>query len=75
MADVATPETMQLMAMFGTKVQGMMAAESQKKVKSITEAIDGDTAVVTIAFENGDEQSIDLIKADGKWKVSMSMNK
>jgi hypothetical protein len=73
MAEVATPETVQLMAMFGTKIQGMAAANG--KVKTITETIDGDTAVVTVTFDNGEEENIDLIKVDGKWKVSISMNK
>jgi uncharacterized protein YceK len=73
MAKVATPETVQLMAMFGTKISGMMAPYG--KTKSITEAIDGDTAVVTVAFENGEEANIDLVKVDGKWKVSISMDK
>ena len=74
MAQVATPETVQLMAMFGTKVQGMIAANPNGRIKSISEAIEGDTAVVTVIFENGEETNIDLVKADGKWKVSMSMD-
>jgi PBP1b-binding outer membrane lipoprotein LpoB len=73
LAEVATPETVQLIAMFGTKIQGMMA--SYGKIKSITEAIEGDTAVATVVFENGEETNLDLIKVDGKWKVSMSMDK
>ncbi|MDR1390347.1 MAG: DUF4878 domain-containing protein [Treponema sp.] len=73
MAEVATPETVQLITMFGTKIQGMMA--SYGKTKSITETIDGDTAVVTVTFENGEETNLDLIKVDGKWKVTMSMDK
>jgi hypothetical protein len=73
MAEVATTETVQLMAMFGTKIQGIAAANG--KVKSVTEAIDGDTAVVTVIFENEEETNIDLIKVDGRWKVSMSMDK
>jgi outer membrane lipoprotein-sorting protein len=73
MAEVATSETVQLMAMFGTKIQGMAAANG--KIKTLTETIDGDTAVVTVIFENGEESNIDLIKVDGKWKVSVSMDK
>ena len=75
MAEVATPETVQLMAMFGTKVQGMVAANTSKKVKTVTETINGDTAVVTIVFDDGEDMSFDLVKADGKWKVSISMGK
>jgi uncharacterized lipoprotein len=73
MAEVATPETVQLMAMFGTKVAGQV--ESYGKIKSVTETIDGDTAVATVTFENGEEENLDLVKIDGKWKVSVSMNK
>ena len=73
MADVATPETIQMMSMFGPKLEGMAAAYG--KVISIEESIDGDKAVVKLKFEKGQENSIDLIKEDGKWKVAMSMNK
>jgi uncharacterized lipoprotein len=73
MAEVATPETVQLMAMFGTKVSDAMA--SYGKIKSMAETIDGDTAVVTVVFENEEEENFDLIKVDGKWKVSVSMDK
>jgi len=73
MGTIATPETIQLVTMFGPKLQGMAA--SYGKVTSIEEKIEGDTAVVTTKFENGEETSIDLVKIDGKWKVSMSMNK
>jgi ketosteroid isomerase-like protein len=72
MSEVATPETVQLMAMFGTKAQGALAENG--KIKSLTETIDGDTAVVTVTFENGEEEKVDLIKADEKWKVSISMD-
>ena len=64
MAEVATPETVQLMAMLGTKARDMMT--SYGKTKSI---------IVTVTFENGEEKTIDLIKIDGEWKVSMSMEK
>jgi ketosteroid isomerase-like protein len=73
MAQVATPETVQLMAMFGTKVQGMVAANG--KIIAMTEKINGDTAVVTVVFENGEKETLDLIKVNGKWKVSVSMDK
>jgi len=73
MGTIATPETIQFVTMFGPKLRGMAA--SYGKVKSIEEKIDGDKAVVTTKFENGEETSIDLVKIDGKWKVSISMNK
>jgi hypothetical protein len=70
LAEAATPETAQLMAMFGEKVQAQAAANG--KIASMTETIDGDTASVTVTFENGEKQNIDLVKVDGKWKVSIS---
>ena len=69
MAQVATPETVQMMAMFGEKAAGMVAANG--KIKGTTEEIDGDTAVVTLTFENGETENLDLIKVNGKWKVSI----
>jgi hypothetical protein len=68
MAKTATPETVQMMAMYGEKAKGEMAAYG--KITSITEEIDGDTAVVTVAFENEETLDLDLIKVDGKWKVA-----
>jgi hypothetical protein len=73
MAEVATTETVQLIAMFGTKAQGMLAANG--KIKTLTEDIDGDTATVNVVFENGEETELDLIKVNGKWKVTIDMGK
>ena len=69
MEQVATPETVQMMTRFGEKTKGMVAANG--KIKSTTEKIDGDTAVVTLTFDSGETQEIDLKKIDGKWKVTM----
>jgi ABC-type glycerol-3-phosphate transport system substrate-binding protein len=35
------------------------------------ETIDGDTAKVTVVYESGEEETIDLVKVDGKWKVTI----
>jgi ABC-type glycerol-3-phosphate transport system substrate-binding protein len=70
MEKVATDETMQMMAMFGEKAAGMAAANG--KIKSTTEEINGDTAVVILTFESGETERIDLKKINGKWKVSIS---
>jgi hypothetical protein len=69
LGQVATPETVQTMAMFGEKVQGMMQAYG--KITSTTEQIDGDTAVVSVVFENGETEDLTLKKIDGKWKVAI----
>jgi len=74
LAQVATPETVQLVATFGSKLQGYAANMSQKKIKTVVEEIDGDTAVVTVFFEDGEEESFDLVKTDGKWKVDIGMD-
>ncbi|MDR0864676.1 MAG: DUF4878 domain-containing protein [Candidatus Symbiothrix sp.] len=71
MAEYATPDTVAIMAMFGEKVSGMMAAYG--KIDSVSEVIDGDTAVVTVKFSNGEESDLDMIKVDGKWKVNVDM--
>jgi len=74
LAKVATPETVQLVAAFGSKIQGYEAGLSEKKVKTITEEISGNTAVVTYIFTDGEEENFDLRKIDGKWKVHVSMD-
>ena len=67
---VATEETAALIAMFGEKAKE--GVTSNGKIKSTTEKVDGNNAVVTVTYENGETQDIDLIKVDGKWKVSIS---
>ncbi|MCL2764539.1 MAG: DUF4878 domain-containing protein [Treponema sp.] len=73
LAKVSTQETAQLMAMFGEKAQG--TAKEFGKIKSMTEKIDGDKAVVNVVFDNGENSDFHLVKEDGKWKVSINMNK
>ena len=70
MGQTATPETVQMITMLGEKAAGMVTAYG--KVKSSTEEINGDTAVVTFTFESGEISELDLVKVDGKWKVAMS---
>jgi hypothetical protein len=69
MEQVATTQTVQTMAMFGEKAKGMLA--SYGKITGTTEKIDGDTAVVTVTFENGESEDLSLVKDDGKWKVTI----
>ena len=66
----STPETAQLMALFGEKAKEGLTENA--KIKSTSEKIDGDTAVVTLTFDNGETQELDLIKVNGKWKVTIS---
>jgi hypothetical protein len=73
LAKVATPKTVQLVSTFGSKVQGYAASMAERKIKKVTEEIDGDTAVVTVIFADGEEENFDLVKIDGKWKVDIDM--
>lgn len=41
------------------------------KFNFVREEIDGDTAKVFFTDEAGEEDSIDLVKVDGKWKVTI----
>jgi len=68
-AEVATPETAQMMTLFGSMAQEQMKKAGKYKIGK--ETIDGDTAVVTVNYDNGDEDTVDLVKLDGKWKVTM----
>jgi membrane-bound lytic murein transglycosylase B len=67
LAKVTTSQTAAILSQFETKAQEHVV--SLGAIKTVTEEIDGDTAVVTVTFEN-DEEQIDVIKVDGKWKVS-----
>jgi len=66
---LVTAETADILASFGPKMTE--AAKMYGKVKSATEEINGNTATVTLTFENGKTDNVDLVKIDGKWKVSM----
>lgn len=67
--EVATTETIQLVAMFGDKAKEAVA--EMGKITKTTEKIEGNTAVVTVTREDGKTENINLVKTDGKWKVSI----
>jgi uncharacterized lipoprotein len=67
LAKVTTEASAKNLAQFATKARDHVVALGT--IKTVTEKIDGDTAVVTVTFEN-DEEDIDVVKVDGKWKVS-----
>jgi hypothetical protein len=70
LAKYATPGTVQLLTPFAEKVKEGL--KENGKITNVTEEIDGDTAEVTITFENGDEEELDLVKVDGAWKVTVN---
>jgi hypothetical protein len=76
MEEVATPETMQVMAMFGSKLKGQLEQKGADQGVTdmnkliFTETINGDEATVILKAPNGAEiDSIHLVRVDGKWKV------
>jgi hypothetical protein len=68
-AEVATPETVELIEIFGFEIAER--AVQTNKSKTVTEKIDEDNAVVKFTFEDGKEDNIYLKKVDGKWKVQI----
>lgn len=68
--ETATPQTVRAVAMFGDKAK--TGASSYGKIKSVSEKIDGDKAVVTVTFANGKKEDVHLVKTDGKWKVTIT---
>jgi hypothetical protein len=69
----ATPETVTAVAMFAEKLQGMLALKGG--IASTKEAIDGNSATVTVTFRDGTSETIDLVKGDGRWKVCVNDEK
>lgn len=67
LAKVTTEKSAKNLAQFATKARDHVVALGM--IKTVTEEINGDTAVVTVTFET-DTEEIDVIKVDGKWKVS-----
>jgi hypothetical protein len=66
-----TPETMQMVATFGSKLQPML--KGRGKIKSMNETVTGDEAKVEVTYENGDSDTYDLVRKDGKWKIHADM--
>jgi hypothetical protein len=65
----ATAETVSTARVYAEKAKGYVAAKGG--VVSTEETIDGKRAVVTVKFKDGSTEKIDLVKAKGKWKVSI----
>jgi isopenicillin N synthase-like dioxygenase len=66
----ATPEMMQMIAIFDEKEKG--ALSSYGEITDTAEEINGDTAKVTLTFANGETSALDLVKVKGKWKVTFT---
>jgi len=68
----ATPETAELLTVFGDKARAN--SRDRGGIKSATHTINGNNAVVDLTFENGATEKVNLIKVDGKWKVTAAKN-
>jgi ABC-type glycerol-3-phosphate transport system substrate-binding protein len=66
----STEETATLMGSMLEKASE--SAKERGKPVSFSEEIDGDTAVVTVKYAD-DEDTINLKKIDGKWKVDFKI--
>ena len=64
-----TPEGAQMMTMMGEKTKGMMAAYGG--IAKTQETINGNNAVVKVTYKNGETSDYELVKIDGKWKVTI----
>ncbi len=75
LAKVLTPQMAELITLLDdSMIEGIKeeAAGGSKVIKT-SEKIDGNTAVVTFTFEDGETEDIALIKIAGKWKVDLGM--
>jgi anionic cell wall polymer biosynthesis LytR-Cps2A-Psr (LCP) family protein len=68
--EIMTEDAAPLMIMYVEKAKGTI--ENQGKIVKTEEKIDGDKATVKVTYEDGSTGDFDLIKVDGKWKVTMS---
>ena len=67
--ELMTEKDAQMMSMFMEKAQGTVSARGG--VAKTEETIDGDTAKVKTTFKDGSTEELNLVKIDGKWKVTM----
>ena len=64
-----TPEAAALIVGMLEKAQGGVGEYGG--IASTEETINGDTAKVKVTFKNGETGDFDLVKVDGKWKITM----
>jgi len=67
--ELMTPEAAQMMAMMGEKSKGML--KTYGGIAKTEETIDDDEAHVTVTYKNGETGDFELVKIDGKWKVTL----
>jgi len=66
--ELMTSDAAEMMVMMGDKAKGMLA--SYGSITNTRETINGDTATVVVTYQNGETNDFELIKVDGKWRVT-----
>jgi preprotein translocase subunit SecG len=69
-AATMTDDSAALVISLMEKAKGQMV--DKKGVASTEEKIDGDKAVVKVTYKDGSTDDLNLVKVDGKWKVTVS---
>ena len=68
--ELMTPDAAGMTTMMGDKAKGTLA--SYGPITNTKETINGDFATVVVTYRNGDTGNFDLVKVNGKWKVTMN---
>jgi len=69
-SELATSDAAQMLLLIGEKAKGMISEKGG--IIKTEETISGDTAVVKVTYKDGETEDFDLIKENGKWKVSIN---
>jgi len=64
-----TPEAAQMTIMMGEKAKGIIV--SYGGISKTEETINGNDAYVEVTYKNGETSDFELVKIDGKWKVTI----
>ena len=64
-----TPELAALIISMMEKAQGQVTERGG--IASAVETIDGDTAIVEVTYNDGTSETMNLVKVDGQWKITM----
>jgi ketosteroid isomerase-like protein len=67
--ELMTPESAAMMIMFLEKIKGSVTEKGG--IEKTEEKIDGNKAVVKTTYKDGSTDELNLVKVDGKWKVTI----
>ncbi|MDR3276049.1 MAG: DUF4878 domain-containing protein [Treponema sp.] len=69
-AELMTADAAPWASMFMSQLAGQIAETGG--IVETSEVINGETAVVTITLKDGSTNDFDLVKVDGKWKITLN---